>query len=413
MKQGSISTMHRATNDAISAMCAKAHENALSKVDVVLPAKSVNILEEPIGWSGVHPGYRQAEVRMPDGGDVKVKFDKIAQDQLASFCAPGAVAYLRHCAMEGRFDLIADNLNAWLKESPKLRMLRMTKTENSAYDYVVRSFHSEQYARIDNELVLDYARPILENYPALEVKSLNLGNNDMSLKFTTPRVRGEVTVGDIVESGSYARNNEVGKAPLEFSQYLGRLVCLNGMVSDFPLERIHRRHKGRKLGIGILPQFHEVYSNINSEDGLASYGIEAEMIQGLREQLKRAINSALDHDVFRSQLEKLSQSARQETALSRFSRADFKDHNAFPALRVLEKDFGALADYVKTEIHQNFAADGDHTKWGFANAITKVANEAKAYSTATELEQLGGKVVALNDYRWKAYQEAKPLAEAA
>lgn len=413
MKQGSISTMHRSTYEAISAMCEKAREYSLSKVDVVLPAKSVNILEQPIGWSAVHPGYRQAEVRMPDGGDVKVKFDKIAQDQLASFCAPGAVAYLRHCAEEGRFDLIADNLNAWLSHSPKLRMLRMTKTDHSGYDYVVRSFHSEQYARIDNELVLDYARPVLENYPALEVKSLNLGDNDMSMKFTTPRVRGEVTVGDIVESGIYARNNEVGKAPLEFSQYLGRLVCLNGMVSAFPLERIHRRHKGRKLGIGILPQFHELYGHTRTEDGLAAYGIESEMIQGLRLQLKRAINSALDSDVFRSQLEKLSKSARQETALSRFSRADFKDHNAFPALRVLEKDFGVLADYVKTEIHQNFAADGDHTKWGFANAITKVANEAKAYSTATELEALGGKVVALNDYRWKAYQEAEYMAEAA
>ena len=413
MKQGSISTMHRSTYEAISDMCEKAREKAMSKVDVVLPAKSITVLEEPVGWSAMHPGYRKAEVRMPDGEEVTVKFDKIAQEQLAAFCAPGAVAYLRHCAMEGKFDLVADNLNSWLRESTKNRMLRMTKTEHTGYKYAVRSFNSDQYARIDNELVLDYARPILETYPMLEVKSLNLGDNNMSMKFTTPRVRGEVKLNDVVESGIYAKNNEVGKGTQEWLQYIGRITCSNGMVSAYPLARVQRRHKGRKLDIGILPQFHELYGHTRTEDGLNAYGIEAEMIRDLRVQVKRAINSALDNDTFMAQLKEMSKAAEQETSISRFSRADFRDHNAFPALRILEKDFGPLAGYVKTEIHENFASDGDHTKWGFANAITKVANQAKAYATATELEELGGKVVSLNDYRWRAYQEAEPLAEAA
>lgn len=44
MKQGSISTMHRSTYEAISAMCEKAREYSLSKVDVVLLQRALTFL---------------------------------------------------------------------------------------------------------------------------------------------------------------------------------------------------------------------------------------------------------------------------------------------------------------------------------------------------------------------------------
>ena len=62
---------------------------------------------------------------------------------------------------------------------------------------------------------------------------------------------------------------------------------------------------------------------------------------------------------------------------------------------------------MKSVIHQHFVNDGNLTEWGFANAITRTANDQQSYETATRLEEIGGKVLAFTPRDWRRYQNAE------
>jgi hypothetical protein len=91
--------------------------------------------------------------------------------------------------------------------------------------------------------------------------------------------------------------------------------------------------------------------------------------------------------------------------LTRFS-SPLIEKPEFPALTLVEKDFGSLTKTVKSSIHQHFVSDGNHTQWGFANAITRTANDQQSYATATRLEEIGGNVLAFTPRQWSRYQNA-------
>jgi hypothetical protein len=42
----------------------------------------------------------------------------------------------------------------------------------------------------------------------------------------------------------------------------------------------------------------------------------------------------------------------------------------------------------------------DYSKWGMMNAITEVANTHDSYDRASELEIIGGKIIAMPTYEW-------------
>jgi len=44
---------------------------------------------------------------------------------------------------------------------------------------------------------------------------------------------------------------------------------------------------------------------------------------------------------------------------------------------------------------------GDLSKWGLANAVTSLANEAEDYDRVVELERIGGKIVDLTPTEFK------------
>ena len=103
MKQGNSRTL-----EGLSRIV---RDQAEKKLDVVMSTKKVAITPDPIGANDHHSGYRKMQLLLEDGRTIEAKVDKTAQDQMAGFCGRGFVAYARHLAENGKFDLLADNFN--------------------------------------------------------------------------------------------------------------------------------------------------------------------------------------------------------------------------------------------------------------------------------------------------------------
>jgi hypothetical protein len=70
------------------------------------------------------------------------------------------------------------------------------------------------------------------------------------------------------------------------------------------------------------------------------------------------------------------------------------------AVEVLSKSFG-MNDTEKNSVLTSLIKEGDLSRWGVLNAVTQVANTHESYDRATEFEDMGGKVLNLNQSQWR------------
>ena len=93
--------------------------------------------------------------------------------------------------------------------------------------------------------MLDAMLPILESYD-IEITKAELSHEALGFQVRFPRIQGEVTKGDVVQSGFYLGNSEVGLHRLIAAMNAFRLVCTNGMVRMENQHSIGRVHLGGK-----------------------------------------------------------------------------------------------------------------------------------------------------------------------
>ena len=87
-----------------------------------------------------------------------------------------------------------------------------------------------------------------------------------------------------------------------------------------------------------------------------------------------------------------------------------KVKNAFAAVDELAKTV-EIKDAEKESVIQNFLTDGDFTRWGMLNAVTKVANSDDVdYERACELEKIGANIIDLNRAQWTRIATAEKVA---
>jgi hypothetical protein len=82
-------------------------------------------------------------------------------------------------------------------------------------------------------------------------------------------------------------------------------------------------------------------------------------------------------------------------------------------LIVVGKEFG-LSRSAQQNVFDALHKDGDFTQWGFANAITRTANDHSNYDEATKLEEIGGNILSFPQRLWNRYAQADwPVSMAA
>ena len=156
-----------------------------------------------------------------------------------------------------------------------------------------------------------------------------------------------------------------------------RDFCENGCVfgrQDLA-QAVRRRHTGGKL------QMADGYG-IWQDDTLAA---EAQM---LAKQARDVVNVFSNEGEFERVLSVCETVANPEKAVE-----------------VLAKEV-SLNESERMAALVNLIEDKDYTKWGLANAVTKIANTTENYDRATELETLGSQILTMQLNQFNRIKEA-------
>ena len=94
---------------------------------------------------------------------------------------------------------------------------------------------------------------------------------------------------------------------------------------------------------------------------------------------------------------------------------DVKQQRAIGVSEIIDPEFVCRVspcDYVYEEeesgVLRYLISGGDLSKWGLANAITRVASDSVSYDRATEIEAAGGNLLSLTKDEWMEVATAVP-----
>lgn len=258
--------------------------------------------------------------------------------------------------------LLDDNINSWFNKAPERRMLRIL-------DGSVRAFLSDRYRRLDNLELADAVLPLIQEMKAAEIVSSEITETHMYIKVINRKLKAEVAVGDVVQAGIVISNSEVGLGSLKVEPLLYRLVCRNGLiVKDYAQKRYH---------VGKQVESDDSAYEIFSDETLAQDDKAFFM------KVQDTVRTAIDEVKFQMSVEKL-----------RATREESTGPDPVKAVEVLADQY-VLNQNERGGILRHFIMGEDNSRYGLINAITRASQDLEDYSRATELERLGGELLAL------------------
>lgn len=323
-----------------------------------------------------------------------------AKRQMTSWAKVPAT-YADRCPPE----LLANNLNHWFREGidgkgAPTRMLRTIEPNETLgiNEPVLRAFVSNKYRRIDN---WDYANavfPVLQEYAdkGLVIASCNVGEHSLHLKGyiegieeTIVKPGAEMGKGHDtyyrVRPGFEMRNGETGKSSVTFANALLDTGCTN--------LAIFRENQQRRMHVGAAQAEGELWSMLSDETQAVSN-------QALMMQLADYARSSLDAsgEAFKTTCDLLREKVGIEV---KRPEATFK----------LVADQWQLSEAETNGCIAALLTRGDMSVFGVQAAITQYSQEdAVEYERASELEAIGGSVLAFPAQDWnKLLTEADTL----
>ena len=271
--------------------------------------------------------------------------------------------------------LLAENVNAWFNNDPKVRMVR-------TLDGTARAFLSNRYRRIDNFDIAETVIPILQGHN-VKFESSEVTDSRMYIKVVNERLTKEVRPGDYVQSGVMITNSEVGLGKVTIQPLLYRLVCTNGMVVNDIKSASSRRHVGRG---NIADNDYVLYA----DDTLLADD------HALMLKIRDTIKTALDEVHFGNLIDQMK--AATEVKIETRHIPEMVQMAA-PEFGYTKKEGEGILDYL--------IRGGDLTMYGLSNAVTRYAQDVSSYDRSTELEAIGYNILTMNPRLWKNLQEVE------
>ena len=264
-------------------------------------------------------------------------------------------------------DLLHTNVNTWFTAKPETRLLR-------TLDGTARAFLSDRYRRMDNVDIAEAVMPLISDLPGAEVISCELTQTKMYLKVVNRRLELDVRPGDTVQAGFVLSNSEVGAGSVRVEPLVFRLICTNGMIApDYGQKRYH---VGRTLE---AEENREIY-----RDETMAADDHAFLLK-----VQDTIRLAIDQAKFAHLVERLQETAGQPLS-----------GNPVRAVEVLTSRYSLTQD-ESGGVLRNLISGGDLSRYGLLNAVTRTSQEVVDYDRATELERLGGQLMALEPKDWR------------
>ncbi|KAB2945268.1 MAG: DUF932 domain-containing protein (plasmid) [Candidatus Methanoperedens sp.] len=270
------------------------------------------------------------------------------------------------------FDLLAENVNAWLPTEDK-RMIRIL-------DGNIRAILSDRYRVLDNYDLVFLALDEFAKAGA-DVHKLNLTESHLFVKAVTPKLRGEIRPGDIVQGGLIIKNSEVGASRFAVEPFVLRLKCTNGLVISQGYSRVHL---GKRKEEG---EFNWSSETINLEN------------QAIWSAVRDVIQQTFDPASFAAVVEKLKNNA--ETPVKEPVQAV---SNVVTAI--------GLTEATKEMLLKNFLEEKDYTQWGMTNALTATARQFPAPDDQVNLETRASDIALMHPEAFLEIVDAKPRSAA-
>lgn len=308
------------------------------------------------------------ELHLPDGaGEFAIPGDAVVRRQIGDHLKVPAKFW---DMLEGDHPaLLAHNVNTLFRErEPGKHMVRTF--DYGETDRRARAFLSDRYLRRDNAQVAEAALKVLKEVPDVQIPSAQVTDRHMHITALAPKVQGEVKVGDIVQAGVRITNSEVGWGALKVEPILYRLWCLNG-CSTGDVTRVFRIvHSGPQLDS-------EATLSVLSNETLAKDD------EAFFAKLADVMRAAVDETIFNDALVQM-----------RLAADSAKMVKPQAAMEELGKTF-SLGEGEQDSILGHLIEGGDLTAYGALNAVTRAAQDVESYDRSMELEQVGGKILAM------------------
>ena len=268
--------------------------------------------------------------------------------------------YLRKCLPVSQ-ELVAHNLNFWIKNTKsKELMVRTIERDSDELPNIARAVCSNRYKRIDNDVVVTHSLNKLMDL-GLDIKYINYDRDTLNVTAINPKVEGEVSEGDVVQSGVTITNSEIGSGSLIIQPFIYRLVCTNGMVAPRYLNRFYSKHVGKII---IDPSQDDQYITII-------------------DKMQKQIDLVNDNEVWKESFQKLKDSTKQTINSHQIVELAKKQG-------VTESERAQIFERLNHYVGDTFTT----TKYDLANAITNLGNdEEKSDQRSRFFQELGGLIV--------------------
>ena len=259
--------------------------------------------------------------------------------------------------------LLDENVNGWFRQSPERRMIRVL-------DGNVRAFLSDRYRRLDNLELCTAVLPVIQEMKDATIMSCEVTESHLYLKVVNKKLKAEVGVGDVVQAGFVVSNSEVGLGSLKVEPLIYRLVCKNGLiVKDFAQKKYH-------VGRQVAPEDDAAYE-LYSDETLAQDDKAFFM------KMQDTVRCAVDAAKFHVTVDKMRETMEIPLA-----------DNPVQAVEELADRF-LLTQNERGDVLRQLFMGGDNSRYGLINAVTAASKLADSYERATELERIGGELLAL------------------
>lgn len=355
-----------------------------SRNDFVADVRHLKV--EANGGVKIIPATAQAFEWMPEGA---MQMERSAYHQLAERTSPSIPTRFFDALMLERPGRLADLVNGLHADDPKKRLVR-------CLDNKVRAWLSNGYRVIDNYdmafTCLDEARQ-----KDAQVFEADLSDRRMRIKFTTQQVWDKI---DVVQrsgpQGSWYAG-AIGNKELIGKTILGARIreeLPGGQGTIHPVVTVlnsETGHGGFHVRLGILmgvcfnvATLETVVSRIHIgerlEEGIFSQETITAETKAIMLKARDAIRAAFDQDKFRHIVAQ-AKKAQADALTSPMAAID----NVIATGFVNEEQREALLTY--------FVRDYDPTRFGFAQAVSRLAQDTDDPDAAGDLEQLAGKII--------------------
>lgn len=360
------------TGITLTALATEIERRRNAKSDFIAPASHLTVAVDQVGTP---------TLKLGNTGNFDI--NSIAHEQLADYAGIPMPYYRRMLADDPQ--LLADNINRWLRDKAESKDRRMIRT----LDNSVRAVLSDKYRTLENEDMAEAVLPVLQERDLL-IMSCDITDSRLYIKAVDRSIEQHVPTGKKMGDGSHTifdvicpaitiSNSEVGRGSLMIESGVFTKACTN--LATFGAS-MRKYHTGARAEI--------------SDDVFALLSDKTRRLTdaALWAQARDLVAAAFDKAKFEATAARLAEATEDKI------KADVVE-----VIERLGRKTG-LADGERKGVLHHLIEGGDLTRYGLHSAVTRFSQDVENYDRATELERIGARVIELGKHDWKVLAAA-------